>query len=232
MYTVWSNNLTVWSKFLTVWLKSLRCELIIYGVIKDLKVWSKIWRCDQNLGGVIKTLLVWSNVHLLEIVWSHRVVWSFHMFFSDVLERNEPGKWRKRQWQNNAVNKGDRSYTPRNTTVLRAHTQMCLYSPQRSARKPPPCFARRRRDPHGPQSDASVERLRSAVLIRAWAERRASNRKRTPELRNKECIQLHYKQNCTQSSCWDHVLERLHRIWYRVWICRTLSPQFENSGAV
>ena len=83
MYTVWSNNLTVWLKFLTVRSKSLRCEIIIYGVIKDLKVWSQIWRCDQNLDGVIKTLLVWSNVHLLEIVWSHRVVWSFHMFFSD-----------------------------------------------------------------------------------------------------------------------------------------------------
>ena len=52
MYTVWSNNLTVWSKFLTVWLKSLRCESILYGVIKNLRVWSKIWRCDQNLDGV------------------------------------------------------------------------------------------------------------------------------------------------------------------------------------
>jgi len=46
------------------------------GVNKILTVWSKV-------DGVIKTFSVWTNVHFLEIVWSHRVVWSFLMFFSD-----------------------------------------------------------------------------------------------------------------------------------------------------
>ena len=32
---------------------------------------------------------VWTNVHFLEIVWSHRMVWSMHMFFSD--ERDNLG---------------------------------------------------------------------------------------------------------------------------------------------
>ena len=87
----------VWTKNLMVWIKSEQCEQNIYGVIKKfdgvikkfdgvnkiLTVWTKHIRCDQKLDGVIKTFLVWSNVHFLEIVWSHRVVWSFHMFFPD-----------------------------------------------------------------------------------------------------------------------------------------------------
>ena len=30
---------------------------------------------------------VWTNVHFLEIVWSHRMVWSIHMFFPDADRR-------------------------------------------------------------------------------------------------------------------------------------------------
>jgi hypothetical protein len=74
---VWTKNLMVWTKISMVWTKCIRCDETIWWCDQ------KIWRCDQNLDGVIKTFLVWSNVHLLEIVWSHRVVWSFHMFFSD-----------------------------------------------------------------------------------------------------------------------------------------------------
>ena len=94
---VWTKNLMVWTKISMVWTKCIRCDETIWWCDQkfwrcdrhhircdqNLTVWSKIWRCDQNLDGVIKTFLVWSNVHLLEIVWSHRVVWSFHMFFSD-----------------------------------------------------------------------------------------------------------------------------------------------------
>jgi hypothetical protein len=62
------------------------------------------------------------------------------MFTHGILERNKPGKvgrkMQARQYQNNeVVNKGDRPYTPWNTAVLRAQTQMCLYGPQRSAVK-------------------------------------------------------------------------------------------------
>ena len=57
-----------------------RCEQNFDGVNKILTVWSKV-------DGVIKTFSVWTNVYFLEIVWSHRVVWSFHMFFCDVMGR-------------------------------------------------------------------------------------------------------------------------------------------------
>ena len=49
-----------------------------------LMVWSKFLRCDQMLMVWWNDISVWTNVHFLEIVWSHRMVWSMHMFFSDV----------------------------------------------------------------------------------------------------------------------------------------------------
>ncbi len=101
---------------LMVWTKLWRCDLenrwcdqnsdgvkqFFKSVINILVVWTKLWRCDlenrwceQIFYGVINILMVWSNdisvwtnVHFLEIVWSHRMVWSLHMFFPDVRGRS------------------------------------------------------------------------------------------------------------------------------------------------
>ena len=46
-------------------------------------VWTKFLRCDQMLMVWLNDISVWTNVHFLEMVWSHRMVWSLHMFFPD-----------------------------------------------------------------------------------------------------------------------------------------------------
>ena len=87
-------------KIMTVWSKFLRCDQMLieryFGVNKnydgvmikittlwELMVWSNFLRCDQMLMVWWNDISVWTIVHFLEIVWSHRTVWSLHMFFPD-----------------------------------------------------------------------------------------------------------------------------------------------------
>jgi len=85
--------MTVWFWKLMVWTNFVRCDQTLDGVIKimtvwywKLMVWSKFLRCDQMLMVWWNDISVWWNVHFLEIVWSHRMVWSMHMFFPDVVD--------------------------------------------------------------------------------------------------------------------------------------------------
>ena len=80
----------VWSKFRWCETNFQECEQHLDGVIKIMTVWSSklmVWsnflRCDQMLMVWWNNISVWTNVHFLEIVWSHSMVWCLHMFFPD-----------------------------------------------------------------------------------------------------------------------------------------------------
>ena len=79
----------VWTKFSRVWSTSWWCEQNYDSVILKIDGVNKFFRCDQMLMVWWNDILVWTNVHFLEIVWSHRMVWCLHMFFPDVVLRTE-----------------------------------------------------------------------------------------------------------------------------------------------
>jgi len=88
--TVWSWKLMVWTKFRWCEQNFQECDQHLHGVNKimtvwswKLMVWTNIFRCDQMLMVWWNDISVWTNVHFLEIVWSHRMVWCLHMFFPD-----------------------------------------------------------------------------------------------------------------------------------------------------
>jgi hypothetical protein len=70
-----------------------------------------------------------------------------------VLERNEPGKYGSVSDRATSSTK-ETGRTRRETPQCFVHTHKCVCTVRREVLvKPPPCFARRRRDLHGPQSD-------------------------------------------------------------------------------
>ena len=80
----------VWSKFRQCEQNFQECDQHLDGVNKIMTVWSwklMVWtnffRCDQMLMVWWNDISVWTNVHFLEIVWSHRMVWCLHMFFPE-----------------------------------------------------------------------------------------------------------------------------------------------------
>ena len=82
----------VWSKFRWCEQNFQECDQHLDNVNKIMTVWSRklmVWtnflRCDQILMVWWNDISVWTNVHFLEIVWSHRMVWSIHMFFPDAV---------------------------------------------------------------------------------------------------------------------------------------------------
>ena len=90
LMTVWFCKLMVWTKFRWCEQKFQECDQNVHGVNKIMTVWScklMVWtnffRCDQMLMVWWNDISVWTNVHFLEIVWSHRMVWCLHMFFPD-----------------------------------------------------------------------------------------------------------------------------------------------------
>ena len=79
--------------------------------------------------------------------------------------RNEPGKYGSVSDRTTSSTK-ETGRTRRETPQYFVHTHKCVCTVRREVLAMQ-CFAHRRRDLYGPQSNAGVGRLRSAVLVRA-----------------------------------------------------------------